>query len=130
MTLINKATRLKVRKTLVKNIRDAIKTTHGVQSDLCAIWAVDGQVMWETSHTNGRLCLDQPIELLIRKLVGQNLLTLAGLPQEEEDIPVIYLAPFPSLINLIGLKRYIKLVKEWPGRSMARDVEVIRYKLI
>lgn len=129
MNLINKSTRLKLRKSLLNSFRSTIKAIHGIQADVCGIWAVDNIIYWETSHTNGRLDSNQPIEFLVRKQVGQNLLTLAGIPQEKEDIPTVYLAPFLSLIKVIGLKRYLKLIKEWPGKSMAMDIEVVRYKL-
>jgi len=129
MGTISKATRLRARKSVIKSFRNTVKTMHGIQADVCAIWAVEDTIYWETSHTNGRLQSNQPIELLVRKQVGQNLITLAGIPKEEEDIPIVYLAPFPSLIKAIGLKRYIELIKEWPGRSMALDTEVVRYRI-
>jgi len=129
MKLISKATRLNLRKFLLKTYRSAVKASYGVQSDVCAVWAVDDAIYWETTHTNGTLAKDQPLEILIRKLVGQNLLTLAGIPKEKEDIPTVFLAPFPSLIKAIGISRFNKLTKEWPGKSMALDIEVVRYKM-
>jgi len=130
MNIINKTTRLHFRKSFLKTYRDTIKTKLGIQADVCGVWAVDRTIFWETTHTNGTINETQPIEILIRMLVGQNLLTLAGIQQEEKDIPVVYLAPFPSLIKVVGLERYINLIKEWPGRSMAMGNEVVRYKII
>lgn len=129
MNLIKKSTYIKLRKLLIKSFRDTIKLSYGIQADVCAIWAVEDIVYWETTHTNGMLSPNQPIELLVRKQVGQNMLTLAGIPTDKKDIPIVYLAPFPSLIKAIGLKRYLKLIKEWPGKSMAMDVEVVYYRI-
>ena len=129
MNFLTKTTRLNLRKTILKKFREAVRTRFGPQSDVCGIWASDGLIYWETTHTNGIVEKDKPIEIFIRKLVGQNLLTLAGIPKEKEDIPIVFLAPFPSLIECVGLKRYLKLIKEWPGKSEAMGIEVVRYRV-
>jgi len=133
MNPFGKAVRLNARKTLTKLLRESIKSSKGIQCDVCAVWVAERQgellVHWETSHTNGVFGKKDPIELMIRKQAGQNLLTLAGIPKEKEDIPILYLLPFPSLIKFLGLKRYLKLIKQWPGKSMAMDIEVVQYRL-
>lgn len=129
MDFITKTARINLRKSILKTYRTTVKVAFGVQADVCGIWATDGVIFWETTHTNGTMSPDQPLELLIRKLVGQNLLTLAGIPKEESDIPIVFLAPFPSLIEVIGPKRFLKLLKEWPGKSEAMGFEVVRYRV-
>jgi len=118
-----------MRHKTVKFLRNYIKNKHNNMGDVCAVWAKDNVVYWETSHTRGILSPHTQLEFSIRKLVGQNILHLFGIPQSEEDIPVIYLVVFPSVIKLTSWKKFFSIIKQWPGASIAAKVEVVKYRL-
>jgi hypothetical protein len=128
MRNILRVTGINLRKSFIKFLKNIARARHGIQADVCAIWATDEGIYWETSYTNGIANKDSPSEFMIRKLVGQNMLSLAGVPREEKDIPIVYLVVFPSLFKFVGFSKSKKILKEWPGKSMAFNREVVKYK--
>jgi hypothetical protein len=105
-----------------------LKEKHGTKTKVCAVWACNGLVHWTIDEIKSVVDPKEPIEILIRKLTGQFILMRYGILPEEK-IPTVFLIPFPSLVGLIGYKKYFKFIKEWTGQSIAADKEAVRYKL-
>jgi hypothetical protein len=102
--------------------------------DVCFVWREHGELLrWESLGAAGITHKDQDPEVFIRKLIGQNVLQLCGVPKDDESIPLICLVAFPSVIAAIGLKKFIKLLKMWPGQSVVNTAKgehtVVKYKL-
>ncbi len=113
--------------TAIKVIRDHISTIHGPKADICIVWGYKGKIWFETSFTHGELAAKTKINYLIRKQCGENILNLAGVPSSLPETPKLFLLPFPSIIKETGLKKYLQLLRDWPGDSTVNNIPVIQY---
>jgi len=135
MKVLNTMLSNSARKMTTKFLRSLVKMGINPESDVCCVWGVENNegntsMAWETSTTRGMIDDNKQAHLLLRKLVGQNILQLYGVPANGREAPVVYLLPLPSLIKTIGITKLIKLVKSWPGNSIAMETEVVKYKVI
>ena len=118
------------RKKIINFARIHVQSKPGDHNDICAVFGYEGRLHWETTNTGGVLYPGQKIETMIRGLVGQNTLHIIGVPQTEEEIPVIYLIVFPSIIKIFGFRKFFSLIKQWRGCSTIMDGKVVvKYKL-
>ena len=118
------------RKKVINFARVYAENKPGMYSDICAVWGHKGVLYWETGLSAGTLYPGQKMETIIRRLVGQNILHRIGVPRTEEEIPIIYLIVFPSVIKVFGFRKFFSLIKQWRGCSTIMDGKVvIKYKL-
>jgi len=118
-----------LRKKIINFLRAYVQQKSNKDSDVCAVFGYGDLVYWETTTSGGMLLPEQKVETMVRGLVGQNVLHRIGIPQEENDIPIIYLVVFPSVMRVLGIKRMFALIRKWTGQSTALNVDVVRYKL-
>jgi len=98
------------------------------KADICAVWRVDkNSIAFETSSARGVAQTCDDIHKVIRKSVGQSILTVFGLPTDEK-IPMVFLLPFPSLFFTLGFKKAYQFIKEWKGDSSVGEIIVVEYK--
>jgi len=99
--------------------------------DQCMVWGADGKIWFYTEDTAGNFDKDQKVELLIRAACRDAISLRTGPPRSKEYVPFkLCLLPLPSVAKVIGIKRYLNLIKEWPGQTVFCDVSVIEYKVL
>jgi len=127
MKSLIKLIRIKWLNSIVRLVKEYSTIKYGQKSDVCVLTGgPEGAVSFQTSNTHGLI----PIEDVghIRKLVGENVLTICGLPQDHEYPPNVILLVSPSALFALKMKT-TELVKEWPGNSMVGDITAITYTL-
>lgn len=104
---------------------------------ICLVTGFEGKaISFQTEITSGIIPLDSKVEpgVIIRRMCGDSALASHGVPLEDKDIPRVVLIADPvSLISVIGIKEYYKMIKDWSGDStiMMNDKEmtVVKYSL-
>ena len=120
----------KFRANLSNFSREMIRKKHNVRSDVCFVFSTEkGKVTFNTESTHG--VIDSNKIDVIRRMVGENVLSTYGLPTKEDQIPVIHLIITPSFIFEVGLEKTIEFYNNWEGNSTVKiekeDVIVIKY---
>ena len=87
----------------------------------------DKSIAFQTSNTHG-LIPKEHVEH-IRRIVGENVLMVCGLPQDDEPAPNIRLVVSPSAFFTMGPIRTYKLRRDWPGTSMVGELLAVTYTL-
>lgn len=122
-------TRLKNR--IIFTYRDYITFKHGEKSDICVLSGgkqYGGHfVRFDTSHADAVIVLDALPGL--RKMIGENVLRVYGLPAKEEETPYVYILPTLSAIRTIGIRNFIDFYRNnWKGDSKVGGLTVVIYK--
>ena len=104
---------------------------YGNKSDICVLTGFkenkEKLLSFQTSHTGGIIKFDkEELASAARRYVGQNALTLYGLP-DGGPVPNIVLYIAPSAITTIGLFNCIKFMRDWRGESKVGDIVVVTY---
>lgn len=119
---------------------------YGIKSDVCIItgsklYLDENKIFktkclsFRTSHTGGRVYLlkEKNVCSKIRKFIGENILSLYGLPTETqtfiESPPNVVLIMTPSAFWTLGIFNYFKFKKEWIGESKVGDLVAVTYTL-
>jgi hypothetical protein len=96
-------------------------------TDVCAVWCINkNNIAFETPSAFGLVPCSNIVSKTIRKQVGQSIITIVGIPKDN-NIPTVLLLPFPSLLWCLGLKLTYKFLKDWKGKSFIGDVSVVQY---
>lgn len=107
-----------------------IKNKYGKKSDVCVVSALNGKIHYSTTTLNGKEEPDLDGELLckiIRGKCGQQILTTYGPTPIGQQIPILSLLPTFGLLKAIGIKKFIKFIKAWPGESKVDNLSVVAY---
>ena len=64
----------------------------------------------------------------IRKQCGEYVLLQHGIPQPDDDPPIIVLLPTVSLLITLGLSGFIQFINDWSGVSRVGDIVVVKYE--
>ena len=113
------------------------------KTDVCFVWAADkNHLAFElisnddvymhttTTATRGVWQQSEHFDKFLRKMVGERILSMYGVPREKEDVRTIFLALSPSVIRVIGFKRFYRFLKDWKGTSSVGNKSVaVQYML-
>lgn len=121
MTLLNKV-RLKTIKAYSVYIDSKFENT-----DVCTVWPVDkNNIAFESPLTKGVVPYNDFTCHVIRKMIGQNILSVVG-PPKDKNIPTVLLLPMPALLLQLGPKLFFQFIKDWKGTSYIGEVPVVQY---
>ena len=127
MKMLIKFTRLKALSIITKLLKEYVVIKYGSKSDICVVTGGPEKTLsFQTSQVDGLIPVEQARR--IRQLVGQNVLTVCGLPTEEETPPNIVLVLTPSAIKVLGYTTAY-FIKEWPGDSKVGEITAVTYSL-
>jgi len=125
MFILFKIIKKKLSRIILNWMKEYTILKYGKKADVCFITTTGkGFLHFSTSNTSGAVPIEK--KELIRKLVGQNILMIYGIPTKEEIPPNISLSISFSAIRQLGFK-YFKFIKEWPGRSEVNGITVVTY---
>jgi hypothetical protein len=111
--------------------REYTRETYNVTGDVCLIYSHDGESLFYMTDTHQGVCAASDEACIhIRKICGENKLMEYGLPQPDQITPHLVLAPTLSMLKVLGLKRFIKFLKDWNGVSSVGDIVVMKYSVI
>jgi len=119
----------KVTGSLISFYREYLRERGG-RAGTCMVWGDAGRIWFETEDTAGSFMKEAKVDRLIRVACRDSVSLRLGPPQEDSDVFCMYLLPLPSVIKVIGLKRYKKLIDEWAGQTVFGNVPVIKYKVL
>ena len=124
MKIMLKIVKAKFLKGIYKFLKEYLKLKYNSKSCLCIVEESEGKLYFSTGHTQG-LCSAKNSKH-IRRMVGENILMMHGIPMVEKDIPHVMLLLLPSAIKL--LKRdTVTFIREWRGDSRVGRTIVIKY---
>lgn len=122
-----KILRLKGLQVIVNFMKQYAVLSYNTRSDICVITAGPNKTLsFQTSLTEGLVPVEDANN--IRRTIGTNLLTHYGLPESEEEIPVVVLLITPSALVTIG-KGCKKFIDDWVGESKVGELVVVKYRL-
>jgi hypothetical protein len=114
---------------LARGSRAYIKTKYGPKSDVCIVAGYPGKMIGlYTSQTTKVLRPDQSDH--IRRVVGESIFRMYGLPAAGASVPRVVLVITLSAMRVLGFRRAWKLIREWRGDSKVGEVRVIEYSLL
>jgi len=108
-----------------------VRSKYDVTGDVCFVYSRDGKTLFYMTDTiNGQCAVSDKACELIRKQCGENKLMEYGLPQPEQLIPRLVLVPTLSMLQVLGVKKFIKFLQDWPGDSKVGDITVMKYSVM
>lgn len=66
----------------------------------------------------------------IRTKVGEYILIRHGVPLPKRPIPRAILFPTISMLATLGIRRFIKFLRSWPGKSCVNDIDAVKYSVL
>ena len=104
---------------------------YGPKAILCTITSKNNKIY-------ANLGIGEPTEwdispdvcLPIRKQCGEYVLVRHGVPQPDEDPPIVVLLPTVSLLSTLGCNDFFQFIGDWSGDSKVGDIVVVKYKIM
>jgi hypothetical protein len=112
---------------LKETTKKYLQRQYGHKVDICLLDIDKDNCVYTTSKTFGAVPATLESMNKIRNLCGQNILSVYGLPLDNENPYVLKLFIKPSIIKKIGILKSIELCKNWVGDSKVGDIVVVKY---
>lgn len=107
-----------ITKKVLELVKEHTKMKYGAKADVCFMTLQDNLVTFETSNTRGAVPVtNNNFDKIIRKLCGENILQINGLPAPEEEPSILKLLPGINLVKHLGVRKTIKFISDWRGKS-------------
>lgn len=111
--------------------RHYVRDKYNVVGDVCLVYSHDGEGLFYLTDTHqGIIAPSNQACRHIRKVCGENKLLEYGIPQPDEIIPQLVLVPTFSMLKVLGLKKFIRFLRDWTGDSKVGDLTVIKYSVL
>ena len=119
-------------KKQIKNIYNYYLSINRI--DICKVSYKNNQCKYTINNITGYFPFDERVLESIRLECGNNILMKYGLPLKDQTVPVIYLYTditfFQKNIETFGIKKTLKLIRNWVGSSESNGITVCKYKVL
>jgi hypothetical protein len=108
---------------------------YNITGDICFVYSDDGKRLFFMTDTTQGVCMpSDKAGIYIRKLCGANKLNEYGPPMPEQIVPQLVLVPTLSMLKVLGVKNFIKFIKDWEGDSKIgkgpKEIVVLKYSVM